>query len=76
MKFEDKIKLVFKNSEGEKVDLEITVKEMLERNLDDFYEDLESGESCNSSSCNNESQNFCDCGGVYEDYEFFEIIKL
>lgn len=76
MELKDKIKLVFKNTEGEKVDLEITVKEILEKTLDDFYEDLESSENCNSSSCNNESQNFCDCGGQYEDYEFFELIVL
>ena len=28
---------------------------------------------CSSPSCNNESQNFCDCGGEYGDYEYSKI---
>ena len=72
MKLESKVTLVFKNKEGDKKELILTVKDMLERCLDEFYEDLE-GE-CTSSGCNNESQNFCDCGADYEDYEITEVV--
>jgi len=72
MKLESKITLVFKNKEGKKLELQTTVKDMLERTLEDFYEDLES--ECTSASCNNESQNFCDCVAMYEDYEIFEVV--
>ena len=72
MKLKTKVTLIFKNKEGEKLELQTTVKDMLERTLDDFYEDLEP--ECTSASCNNESQNFCDCGAVYEDYEIDEVV--
>lgn len=72
MKLEAKVALVFKNKEGKKLELQTTVKDMLERTLEDFYEDLEP--ECTSASCNNESQNFCDCGDVYEDYEVDEVV--
>jgi hypothetical protein len=40
----------------------------------DVYDLLAATEpACNSSSCNNESQNFCDCGGEYGDYEYSKI---
>ena len=71
MKLNSKITLVFKNKEGHTKDLTMTVKQMLEGTLDDFYEELE--DECTSSGCNNESQNFCDCGSSYEDYEIYEV---
>lgn len=71
MKLDSNITLVFKNKEGNFKELTVTVKDMLERTLDDFYEDLE--DECTSSGCNNESQNFCDCGASYEDYEIYEV---
>ena len=72
MKLEEKVTLMFKNKEGDKKELVLTLKYLIERCLDDFYEDLES--ECTSSGCNNESQNFCDCGPEYEDYEITEVI--
>ncbi len=72
MKLKSKITLVFKNKEGETKTITTTVIDMLERNLEDFQEELE--DECTSSGCNNESQNFCDCGGAYEDYEIYEVI--
>ena len=72
MKLDETIKLVFKNKVGDKKELQLTVKDMLERCLYDFYEDLE--DECTSSGCNTESQNFCDCGTIYGDYEITEII--
>ena len=72
MKLKAKVTLIFKNKEGKKKELVLTVKDMLERTLEDFYEDLES--ECTSSGCNNESQNFCDCGAEYEDYEITEVV--
>ena len=71
MKLDSNITLVFKNKEGNFKELTVTVKDLLERTLDDFYEDLE--DECTSSGCNNESQNFCDCGASYEDYEIYEV---
>jgi len=72
MELQSKVTLIFMNKEGNKKELELTVKDMLERCLEDFYEDLEN--DCTSSGCNNESQNFCDCGTQYEDYEIKEVI--
>ena len=72
MKLEAKVTLIFKNKEGDKKELKLTVKDMLKRTLEDFYEDLEY--ECTSSGCNNESQNFCDCGAVYEDYNITEVV--
>jgi hypothetical protein len=74
MKIESNIDLIFKNKEGDFKKITITVKDMLERTLDDFYEDLE--DECTNSGCNNESQNFCDCGPSYEDYEIYEICEV
>ena len=72
MKLDEEITLLFKNKEGKKLELQLSVKDMLERTLEDFYEDLEYG--CTSSSCHNESQNFCDCPPQYEDYVIDGII--
>lgn len=72
MKLEAKVTLIFKNKEGDKKELVLTVKDMLERTLEEFYEDLE--DECTNSGCNNESQNFCDCGAVYEDYEITKVV--
>jgi len=76
MKLEDYVKIVFKNTEGEKADITVTVKQLLENTSDDFYEWLDDSEPCTAASCNNESQNFCDCGSSYEDYEICEIQLL
>ena len=71
MKIETEVSLIFKNKEGKKIEIQTTLKHMLERTLEDFYEDLEP--ECKCASCNNESQNFCDCDAVYEDYEIYEL---
>jgi hypothetical protein len=76
MKLEDYVKIVFKNTEGKKADITVTVKQLLENTSDDFYEWLDDSEPCTSASCNNESQNFCDCGSSFEDYEICEIQLL
>lgn len=73
MKLEDNVIIVFKNTEGEKANITITVKQLLENTCDDFYEWLDDSEPCTSASCNNESQNFCDCGSSFEDYEICEV---
>lgn len=73
MKLEDNVIIVFKNTEGEKANITITVKQLLENTSDDFYEWLDDSEPCTSASCNNESQNFCDCGSSFEDYEICEV---
>jgi hypothetical protein len=76
MKLEDYVKIVFINTEGKKADITVTVKQLLENTSDDFYEWLDDSEPCTSASCNNESQNFCDCGSSFEDYEICEIQLL
>lgn len=73
MKLEDNVIIVFKNTEGEKANITITVKQLLENTSDDFHEWLDDSEPCTSASCNNESQNFCDCGSSFEDYEICEV---
>lgn len=73
LKKEDKVTLLFKNG-YDFVELNITVEELLHKTAEDFYDMLEIQHPCTSSSCNNESQNFCDCGKLYGDYEIVEII--
>lgn len=74
MNLENEIKIVFKNNEGNKKEIIITVKQLLENTTDDFYKLLDDSEPCTSASCNNESQNFCDCGSSFEDYEICELL--
>jgi len=74
MKLEDKVTIVFKNEQDKKAEITITVKELLENTSDEFYEWLDETEPCTSSGCNNESQNFCDCGSAFEDYEICEVL--
>jgi hypothetical protein len=68
------VKLVFENEQGNSTDLFISTRLLVEKNIDDLYEMLED-DCCDSASCNNESQNFCDCPPQYEDYslKFLEI---
>ena len=74
MKLEDEVKILFKNDSGDSKIITITVKQLLENTSDDFYEWLDDSDPCISASCNNESQNFCDCGSSFEDYEIIEVI--
>jgi hypothetical protein len=74
MKLNDTVKLVFTNDTGDKVELDITVEQLLNKTTDDFYDMLEGKVPCRSASCNNESQNFCDCGCAYEDYTITEVL--
>jgi hypothetical protein len=73
MKLQDLVTLVFKNDEGVVKNLEITVAKLIDGSLDEFYDLLEESEPCTSSSCNNESQNFCDCP---EKFLGFELVEL
>jgi len=68
-----KVTLVFKNKEGNKKEIETTFIELLNKTIDDYYEDLESTCGCTSSGCNNENQNFCDCGPMFENYIIHDI---
>lgn len=74
MKLTDKVQLIFKNPEGKKATLTITVSQLLEYNSDRFYDLLDEQHSCTSASCNNEYQNFCDCQSDYDDYEIVEVL--
>jgi hypothetical protein len=76
MKLTEEVKIIFKNSEGEKQELTITIDKLLDSTKDDLYEMLEESTPCTSSSCNNESQNFCDCGGNFEDYLIDEVLVV
>lgn len=74
MKLDDEvIILLFKNNEGETTVITLTIDQLLDKTRDDLYEMLDNSEPCTCSSCNNESQNFCDCGSKYEDYEIVEV---
>ena len=70
----DNVSVVFKNNNNESIQLTITVKDLLDKTREDLHEMIEP--DCTSSSCNNESQNFCDCGPVFEDYEIAEVKVL
>jgi len=67
-----KVTLVFGNEAGGVKKVETTLKGLLDAYEDEFLEQLE--EPCTSASCNTESQNFCDCGGEYEDYVLKDIL--
>ena len=69
LKLEQNINIVFKNDNGETREITVSAKQLLENNTDQFYEWLDDTQPCTSASCNNESQNFCDCGSSFEDYE-------
>jgi len=75
MKLDDEVKIIFKNGEGKTAEITITVNQLLDKTKDDFYEMLEETIPCNISSCNNESQSFCDCGGNFEDYEIVQVVS-
>lgn len=74
MKLDDKVTLVFKDDKGGIKEIVLTVRDAMEKSLDEIYDYLES--ECTSSSCNNESQNFCDCGSIYDDYYLIEVIPI
>jgi hypothetical protein len=76
MKLTDEIKIIFKNPEGKKEELNITIDKLLESTKEDLYDMLEETIPCQSSSCNNESQNFCDCGPLFEDYTIDEVLVM
>ena len=70
---EKNVTILFKDDSNNKAEITITVKQLLENSEDVFYEWLDNSESCSSSGCNNESQNFCDCGSAYEDFYIYGI---
>jgi hypothetical protein len=70
---QNEVNILFRNNHGKTKEITIKVRQLLEKTIDDFQEMLENNEPCVSSSCNNESQNFCDCPPLFED---FEIIGL
>jgi len=67
------VNIVFKNTDGDIKEITVTVEQLLEENSDQFYEWLDDTAPCTSASCNNESNNFCDCGSSFEDYEIVGI---
>lgn len=69
---EQTVKILFKDDKGNSAQIEITAKQLIEKCDYDFYEML-CDSPCTSASCNNENQNFCDCGSEYEDYEICGI---
>ena len=73
MNLDTKINIVFTDNKGGKTELISTLKEMLDNDPEYFFDKLDEDQKCTSSSCNNESQNFCDCGSVYEDYDITDI---
>lgn len=73
MKIDDKVTLVFKNGYNF-AELTITVEQLINKTAEDFHEMLEEQHPCTSASCNNESQNFCDCGTRYDNYEIVEVV--
>lgn len=73
IRLEDEVNILFTNPEGQKAQITINVKQLLNNTSDDFHEWLDDSEPCTSASCNNESQNFCDCGSDFEDYEIYGI---
>jgi hypothetical protein len=74
MKLDETITLVFKNPKGDKKKINVTIRELLNSSNDDLHDLLESLYPCQSSSCNNESNNFCDCEPIFDDYKIEEVL--
>jgi len=68
MKLTDKVEIVFENNERKTKTIDITINDLIDKDRDDIYDLLESTEPCTSGGCNTESQNFCDCGGQFDDF--------
>lgn len=64
----DKVEVLFADENDNKQSIVLTVSELLDKTSDDLYDMLFELDSCNSSGCYNENQNFCDCGSIYDDY--------
>lgn len=73
MELTDKVKIVFSNNSGDKAEIEISINQLIENTIDDFHDMLDNSAPCTSSGCNNESQNFCDCGSIFDEYEITGI---
>lgn len=74
MELTEEVKIVFRNKEGDKKELTITVDKLLDSTRDDLYEMLEETHRCTSAGCYTEGQNFCDCGPSFEDYSICEVL--
>jgi hypothetical protein len=75
MKLNDIVEIVFKKDYNFQT-IRITVEDLLLKTEEDLFEILESTIQCTSSSCNNESQNFCDCPPLFEDYKIIQVNKI
>lgn len=64
-------KLILKNDNDDIKEISLAMVLLIDNSLETLIENSET--ECNSSSCNNESQNFCDCGSDYEDFEIYDI---
>lgn len=64
-------KLILKNDTDDIKEISLPMVLLINNSLETLIENYET--ECNSSSCNNESQNFCDCGSEYEDFEIYDI---
>ena len=54
------------------VELKITLGDLIQKTEEELFELLEEREA--PCTCTlSESQNFCECGGAFEDYEIVEI---
>jgi hypothetical protein len=67
---EYKFKFVLENKDGKKVITDAyTLDIIMSCDMTDrIYEDLESEYGCDGN-CTNESNSFCECGGIFDDYE-------
>jgi hypothetical protein len=69
--FNTEIKLTFKNKQGDERFFVTDLIWILKNSEEDAIEHME--ERCTESSCNSESQNFCDCPATLDDYELAAI---
>lgn len=67
----DDIILVWRDTEGNEIESEVTLVDFMDNGEEWFLEQLEP--ECTSSGCHNESFNGCDCNPVYENYGFVGI---
>jgi len=73
---DSKYKFVLENKEGRKVTTRAyTLDEIMEYDMDDRIRvDLTEKYACDGN-CTNESNNFCECGGAFDDHEITDKLQ-
>ena len=62
----------FKDKDNNQISSSLNYEKIVELLEETAFENIPEPD-CTSAGCNNESQNFCDCGSIYDNYELSKI---